>query len=75
APNSLIAVSGSSNRSKADKDPAAWLPVPADQCTYAADWVADKLRWNLTVDTAERDALGRLAESCPTSGVTYEEVP
>lgn len=32
APDSLIAVSGSSNRSKADKDPADWLPVPAYQC-------------------------------------------
>ncbi|WP_406363822.1 HNH endonuclease family protein (plasmid) [Streptomyces sp. NBC_00715] len=74
APNSLIAVSGSSNRSKADKDPAAWLPVPADRCAYAADWVADKLRWGLTADAAERDALARLSEGCPTSTVTYERV-
>ncbi|MET7746890.1 HNH endonuclease family protein [Streptomyces sp. NPDC005385] len=75
APNSLIAVSGSSNRSKADKDPAVWLPVPADRCTYAVDWVADKLRWQLTADAAERDALTRLADACPTSAVTYEQVP
>ncbi|MET8038945.1 HNH endonuclease family protein [Streptomyces sp. NPDC005345] len=75
APNSLIAVSASSNQSKADKDPAAWLPVPADQCVYAADWVADKLRWQLTADAAERDALARLSEGCPTSAVTYERVP
>lgn len=60
AQNSLIAVPGSSSRSKADKDPPAWLLVPTDQCTYAADWVADKLRWNLTADTAERDALTHL---------------
>ncbi|WP_415940120.1 HNH endonuclease family protein [Streptomyces sp. 039-1] len=75
APNSLIAVSGSSNRSKADKDPAAWLPVPADQCVYAADWVADKLRWELTADAGERDALARLAEDCPDATVSYEQVP
>lgn len=37
APNSLIAVSGSSNRSKADKNPANWLSVPADRCNYVAD--------------------------------------
>lgn len=67
--------SRASNRSKADKDPADWLPVPADQCKYAADWVADKLRWKLTADAAERDALIRLAESCPSTTVTYEQVP
>ncbi|MFC8965472.1 hypothetical protein [Streptomyces sp. NPDC057094] len=75
APNSLIAVSGSFNRSKADKDPAAWLPVPADRCTYAVDWVADKLRWELTADAGERDALVRLAEACPDATVSYEQVP
>ncbi|MFE9813303.1 HNH endonuclease family protein [Streptomyces sp. NPDC005227] len=74
APNSLIAVSGSSNRSKADKDPAGWLPVPADRCTYVVDWVADKLRWQLTADAAEWAALARLAGACPTSAVIYEQV-
>jgi hypothetical protein len=69
-PNTLITVSGSSNRSKADKDPAAWLTVPADQCAYATDWAAGKLRWQLTQDTAEPDALDRLAKSCPTFSVT-----
>ncbi|MFF2367810.1 HNH endonuclease family protein [Streptomyces sp. NPDC058122] len=75
APNSLIAVSGSSNRSKADRDPADWLPVPADRCKYAADWVADKLRWSLTADAAERDALTHLAEACPATTVTFEQAP
>ncbi|MFE5039255.1 HNH endonuclease family protein [Streptomyces sp. NPDC056683] len=73
APNSLIAVSGSSNRSKSDRDPADWLPVLADQCTYAVDWVADKLRWRLTADPAEHEALARLAEACPGATVTYEQ--
>ncbi|WP_316784356.1 HNH endonuclease family protein [Streptomyces sasae] len=75
APNSLIAVSGSSNRSKGEKDPADWLPAPADRCTYAVDWVADKLRWRLSADPAEREALTRLAEQCPAATVTYEQVP
>ncbi|MFJ8803442.1 hypothetical protein [Streptomyces sp. NPDC102487] len=61
APSSLIAVPWSSNGSEADKDPAEWLPVPADRCTYATDGVADKLRWQLTADAAERDALAHLA--------------
>ncbi|MGW5342877.1 HNH endonuclease family protein [Streptomyces sp. NPDC004050] len=75
APNSLIAVSGSSNRSKADKDPADWLPVEADRCKYAVDWVADKLRWRLAADPAEREALSRVAAGCPQATVTYEQVP
>ncbi|MEU0009385.1 HNH endonuclease family protein [Streptomyces sp. NPDC006314] len=36
----LIAVSGASNRSKADQDPST--------CQYVSDWVADKHRWGLT---------------------------
>ncbi|MEU9405733.1 HNH endonuclease family protein [Streptomyces sp. NPDC048281] len=75
APNSLIAVSGSSNRSKADKDPADWMPVPVDRCKYTVDWVADKLRWRLSADAAEVQALDRLAEQCPTATVTYQQVP
>ncbi|MFI1814870.1 hypothetical protein ACH414_31455 [Streptomyces sp. NPDC020422] len=54
----MIAVSGSSNRSKADKDPADWLPVPPDRCKYAA----------------ERDGLTRLAENCPETTVSYGQV-
>ena len=75
APNSLIAVSGSSNRSKSDKDPAAWLPVPEDQCKYTVDWVADKLRWSLSADAAEHEALSRLAEACPSATITYQQLP
>ncbi|MFF3207691.1 HNH endonuclease family protein [Streptomyces sp. NPDC002962] len=72
---SLIAVSGSSNRSKSDKDPADWLPVEGFRCEYASAWVATKLRWQLPADSAERDALTRLAEVCPDATVTYEQVP
>ncbi|WP_405968875.1 HNH endonuclease family protein [Streptomyces sp. NBC_00015] len=75
APASLIAVSGSSNRSKSDKDPADWLPVDVFRCEYASAWVATKLRWRLPADPAERDALTRLAETCPDTAVTYEQVP
>ncbi|MFB7449896.1 hypothetical protein [Streptomyces sp. NPDC056194] len=53
----------------------SWLPVPPYRCKYAGDWVADKLRWRLTADVAERDALTRLAEACPETTVSYEQVP
>ncbi|MFE5591186.1 HNH endonuclease family protein [Streptomyces sp. NPDC056549] len=73
ADRSLIAVTAKTNRSKGDKDPARWMPPAASaQCPYLADWIAAKLRWNLTADTAEAAALTRYAAACPTATVTYE---
>ncbi|ALV48010.1 hypothetical protein ASR50_35195 [Streptomyces sp. 4F] len=70
---SLVAVTARSNRSKADQDPAEWLPPSADMhCRYAAEWVATKLRWTLTADTSELTALSNLADACPDQDVTYE---
>ncbi|WP_323377122.1 HNH endonuclease family protein [Streptomyces smaragdinus] len=70
---SLIAVTAGSNRSKSDQDPAEWLPpAPEAVCRYATEWTATKLRWGLTIDTAEQIALQALAVSCPTSTVVYE---
>ncbi|MGW4506831.1 HNH endonuclease family protein [Streptomyces sp. NPDC004436] len=73
SPDTLIAVSAASNRSKADKDPAEWLPSDGSyHCTYAATWVGTKLRWDLAVDDAERQALLGLAEDCAATTVVYE---
>ncbi|MFG2586617.1 hypothetical protein [Streptomyces sp. NPDC048438] len=45
--------------------PSTWLPPLADaRCTYAADWVATKLRRGLTVEQPEAEALTTLAETC-----------
>lgn len=65
-PRALIAVSASSNRSKADQDPTTWQP-PAQgyRCTYATDWIAIKTRWALTVDPAEQATLTDVLDSCP----------
>ncbi|MFI8930642.1 DUF1524 domain-containing protein [Streptomyces sp. NPDC053474] len=72
-PDTLIAVSAASNRSKADKDPAEWMPSDSSyHCTYTAMWVATKLRWSLAADDTERQALLGLAEDCPATTVTYE---
>ncbi|MGW1224891.1 HNH endonuclease family protein [Streptomyces sp. NPDC002530] len=72
SPDTLIAVSASSNRQKADKDPAEWLPSDASyHCTYAATWVGTKLRWDLAADEAEREALLALAQDCPATQVRY----
>ncbi|MFE5097352.1 HNH endonuclease family protein [Streptomyces sp. NPDC056638] len=76
AERSLVAVTAKTNRSKADRDPAEWLPPAASaQCTYGADWVGTKLRWKLTADDKERAALERLAQGCPDAVVKYEVAP
>lgn len=62
---SLVAVSASSNRSKSDRDPADWLPAKLDyRCSYVDAWIAVKLRWNLSVDRAEHDALAAVLADC-----------
>ncbi|GLW74981.1 hypothetical protein Kpho02_72780 [Kitasatospora phosalacinea] len=70
-PRALIAVSAKSNRSKADKDVAEWLPpAEAYRCTYLTDWTVVKTRWGLSIDQVEADALHRLAADCPNNEVT-----
>lgn len=63
-PRTLRAVTGRSNQQKSDADPASWLPRAEFRCQYAADWVAIKDRWQLSVDRAERDALQRILRAC-----------
>ncbi|CAL9657839.1 hypothetical protein SUDANB21_06859 (plasmid) [Streptomyces sp. enrichment culture] len=73
---SLVAVTARSNRSKADQDPAEWLPPAADvHCRYVAEWVATKLRWSLAADDAEVVALRGVAAGCQAQTVTYEPAP
>ncbi|MEU2441762.1 HNH endonuclease family protein [Streptomyces rubradiris] len=67
----LIAVSAASNRSKADQDPATWLPPAAGyRCQYVTDWVADKTRWGLSIDSGEEAALSQALSHCPNGPVT-----
>jgi len=69
-PRSLIAVSARSNRSKADQDPSDWLPTfQPYHCQYLTDWIATKLRWQLTIDPRERDALDGAVTDCPNAPV------
>ncbi|MEU9647202.1 HNH endonuclease family protein [Streptomyces sp. NPDC048188] len=70
---SLAAVTARSNRSKADQDPAQWMPPAAEaHCRYIAEWVATKLRWNLTADETEVTVLREAAGGCPDQRVTWE---
>jgi Protein of unknown function (DUF1524) len=61
----LIAVTAESNRSKSDNDPAEWVPpLTSSHCAYAKMWIHTKARWDLTVDSAEKDALQPLLDTC-----------
>ncbi|MGW2016694.1 HNH endonuclease family protein [Streptomyces sp. NPDC001927] len=72
AATSLVAVTARSNRSKSDQDPAEWMPpLPDAHCRYVGEWTATKLRWGLTADQAEADALKVYAETCETTVVHY----
>ncbi|KUL73926.1 MULTISPECIES: HNH endonuclease family protein [unclassified Streptomyces] len=73
---SLVAVTARSNRSKADQDPADWLPPAAEvHCRYLAEWVGTKLRWRLAADERELEALDEAAASCPAQTVSYVPAP
>ncbi|GAB2891932.1 HNH endonuclease family protein [Streptomyces mayteni] len=64
-PRALVAVSGRSNRSKSDQDPAEWMPpAPSATCQYIADWVAIKTRYGLAVDPVELAAINETAAGC-----------
>ncbi|GGO98569.1 hypothetical protein GCM10012280_63010 [Wenjunlia tyrosinilytica] len=69
----LIAVTAKSNRSKADQDPATWMPPSAgDACDYITHWVAIKTRWSLTADPTEHATLTHWASQCPNAPVQAE---
>ncbi|MGV9690533.1 HNH endonuclease family protein [Streptomyces sp. NPDC003444] len=73
---SLVAVTARTNRSKADQDPATWMPpLPDAHRRYIGEWTATKLRWDLTVDQSENEALKVYAEACETTVVHYNPAP
>lgn len=64
-PNALMAVTEATNQAKSDQDPAEWMPPSrASWCRYAGAWITQKATWGLTVDPAERDALGNVLAAC-----------
>lgn len=63
----LIAVDARSNRSKADQDPASWLPT-TDRCGYVQHWITVKHTYGLTIDRHEQTALGEQLAACSTKG-------
>ncbi|MET9952422.1 hypothetical protein ABZ135_12860 [Streptomyces sp. NPDC006339] len=46
-------------------------PLPDAHCRYVGEWIAMKLRWGLSADRVEVDALTVHAEACETTVVHY----
>jgi len=65
-PLNLRAVDASTNRSKGDGDTASWLPPnKAYRCTYVANQVAVKKKYELWVTEAEKAAMKKVLDACP----------
>jgi hypothetical protein len=70
-PWTLVGVSGKTNEAKGSSDPASWLPPRrAAVCPYLDSWVAVKVRWGLTIDIDEREALTDRLADCPDTSLT-----
>jgi hypothetical protein len=67
-PRTLIAVTASLNRQKGDQDPSTWLP-PENKCAYVSNWIAIKVRYSLTVDSSEANALTSLVTQCNITSI------
>lgn len=68
-PRALVAVSLSLNRSKGDKDVAAWLP-PKGVCSYIQAWITVKTKYALTADSKELAVLQEYVLECDLSLLT-----
>jgi len=69
----LIAVTGSSNRSKSDQDPASWIPTNKNYaCEYINNWISIKLRWSLAIDAKEKTAIESILIGCKPEKITVD---
>ena len=41
-----------------------------DTCRYLREWVAVKIRWRLSLDSAEKSALQSTSSGCASSAIT-----
>jgi hypothetical protein len=61
----LVAVTDNVNQSKSDHDPAEWMPPETGyHCTYARMWIWVKDTYDMTADSAEKDALTKALGTC-----------
>lgn len=74
-PLELLAVEGEANQQKSNGDTATWLPPnKAFRCQYVARQIAVKLKYQLWVTAAERDAMRGILATCPTQTLPKGEI-
>lgn len=62
------------NSAKSDKDAASWLPpLKSSRCEFIARQIAVKKAYGLWVTNAERDAMRRVLDVCPTQRLPLSE--
>lgn len=72
-PMNLLAVDGPANLQKGAADAASWLPANKSfRCSYVARQVAVKLKYGLSVTSAEAAAIAHMLSSCPGQLLTVE---
>lgn len=64
----LVAADPSANRSKGDQDPANYLPPGKFRCAYVDRYLQVKVKYGLSVDTAEQAALRTAVDDCVRQG-------
>ena len=66
-PLNLLAVDAAVNEKKSDGDAATWLPSNKKfRCQYVARQVSVKYKYGLWVTAAEKEAISRVLENCPS---------
>jgi hypothetical protein len=66
-PLNLIAVDGPANVKKSASDAASWLPANKGfRCHYVARQISVKAAYRLWITQAEKDAMKRVLDSCPS---------
>lgn len=69
-PYNLLAVDGPANQRKSDGDAATWLPKNKSfRCEYVARQIGVKAKYSLWVTKAERKAMTKILDTCPTQTV------
>ncbi|MBC7594311.1 MAG: HNH endonuclease [Kineosporiaceae bacterium] len=68
----LVPTTTALNYAKLADDPSRFIPA-INACRYILSWVAVKLRWNLTVDQREYEAITIVAKSCPNTKIVVRK--
>lgn len=72
--NLTLAAPGLNRFEKVAKDPAEWLPEH-NRCWYVGRVVEVKRKWNLSMDSAEADAVRKVLAGCDSTEMVYETYP